>query len=357
MPFEIVRNDITVMQVDAIVNPASRSPVIGYGCDAGIHQKAGPPLLQARQKLGCIEVGQAAATRGYGLPARYVLHAVGPVWQGGSHGEEQLLRQCYDNTLALALRRGCRSVAFPLLGAGNHGFPTEVAMQIAIAACSSFLMQHEMQIYLVVFNRSAFTLSEKLFHSVASYIDEHYILSKTLTEYNIPEKQGSSAPLQLQRDMERRRLLRYRHSLEEMSVCEAMPAAPPAPAATAPAKDLKTLLEHTDAGFSETLLRLIDRSGKKDSAIYKKANVDRKLFSKIRSNPGYKPSKSTALAFAVALELDLDETLDLIGRAGYTLTRSSKFDIIVQFFIETKQYDIYKINLALFQFDQRLLGE
>ena len=357
MPFEIVRNDIVNMQVDAIVNTANPKPIIGYGCDAGIHKKAGPELLQAREKIGAIGVGQVAITPGFDLDAEYVLHAVGPIWQDGTHNEEKLLRQCYDKALSLAWEYKCESIAFPLLSAGNHGFPKALALQIAIAAFSSFLMEHEMQIYLVVFSDDAFALSEKLFHSVASYIDENYILDKKLDEYGVADKRDvrEAELMQIRRALERQRNLRYQQELLADEECVVQSVAMGVDE-DASAYDLADLLDETDAGFSETLLLLIDRTGKKDSEIYKKANVDRKLFSKIRNNKNYKPSKSTALAFAIALELDLDETKDFIGRAGFALTHSSKFDIIVEYFIKKRNFNIHEINLALFEFDQSLLG-
>jgi len=357
MPFEIVRNDITNMQVDAIVNTANPNPIIGYGCDAGIHKKAGPELLAARKQIGAIGVGQVAITPGYKLDAEYVIHAVGPIWQDGKHNEESLLRQCYDRALEVAVEHNCESIAFPLLSAGNHGFPKAKALQIAITSFSTFLMEHDMQIYLVVFSNDAFVLSEKLFHSVASYIDENYILDKKLDEYGVTNKRDvqEAELLQIRRALERQQNLRYQQELFEQSVCAA-PSAAFGTVEKASDSDLAGLLDETDAGFSETLLRLIDRTGEKDSTIYKRANVDRKLFSKIRNNKNYKPSKTTALALAVALHLDLDETKDFIGRAGFALTHSSKLDIIVEYFILKKNFDINEINLTLFEFDQSLLG-
>ncbi|MBQ3223439.1 MAG: macro domain-containing protein [Clostridia bacterium] len=351
MPFEIVRNDITKMQVDAIVNAANPRPLVGYGCDAGIHKKAGPQLLEARKKIGDIYVGQAAITPGFGLDAKYVIHAVGPVWQGGGHDEETLLRRCYDSALALAVRHKCESVAFPLLSAGNHGVPKPLALQTAIAAFSAFLMDHEMQIYLVVFGQQAFGLSEKLVQSVQSFIDENYIRETTLAEYGFADKNSMRqlGRAQIQSALEQQRRRRYKQALaDEMAMA-------PAPSASK-SGGLTELLEGLDAGFSETLLRLIDRSGKKDAEVYKRANVDRKLFSKIRNNPQYRPSKTTALAFAIALELSLEETRDLIGRAGYALSRSSKGDVIVEYFITRGEYDIFAINETLFAFDQSTLG-
>lgn len=344
MPFEILRNDITKMEADAIVNSANPRPIIGLGTDSSIHAAAGPELLAARQKIGPIAPGEAAITPAFRLNAKYVIHTVGPVWDGGSYGEEQLLRSCYDKSLRLALEHGCKSIAFPLIATNNYGFPREKALQIAVAAFSAFLMEHEMQIYLVVFNRSAFTLSEKLFDNITSYIDQHYVDEWEKATYG-PD--GNTRRLRNRRRMD---LELYSAScvMEGMAPCEAAPAPKPA--------SLSELLEQVDAGFSDTLLKLIDASGQKDSAIYKKAHVSKQHFSKIRNNPQYKPNKETAIAFALALELDVAGTNDLIGRAGYTLSNSSKFDLIIRYFIERKQYDIVQINLALYEFDQTLLG-
>ena len=156
MPFEIVRNDITHMRVDAIVNTANPKSVIGLGVDSTIHEKAGPDLLAAREKIGAIEVGCAAITPGFRLQAKYVIHTVGPIWDGGGCQEEILLRCCYDNSLQLAEEHGCHSIAFPLISTGAYGFPRDRALQIAISAFSAFLLEHDMQIYLVVFDQKSF---------------------------------------------------------------------------------------------------------------------------------------------------------------------------------------------------------
>ena len=353
MPFEIVRNDITNMCVDAIVNTANPNPVIGWGTDSRIHEKAGWRLLRARKKIGAIAVGSAAITPAFGLDAKYVIHTVGPVWRGGAFGEETLLRSCYENSLKLALQHGCQSVAFPLISTGNYGFPKDKALQIAISAFSSFLLEHEMAIYLVVFDRAAFQLSEKLFQSVASYIDENYVQAWEHTSWGRTEEN---------------RRTNIRKSRREMDICESMdmpelpvpraPMAAPkaAPMAASKAVSLEDMLKQEDAGFTETLLNLIDKSGKKDSEIYKKALLAKQHFSKIRNNPHYKPTKPTAIALALALELDLAQTKDLIGRAGYALTNSSKFDLIIRYFIEQGKYNVVEINTILFEFDQSLLG-
>ena len=343
MPFEIVRNDITQMTVDAIVNTANPKPVVGSGTDTMIHKKAGPELLAARQKIGSIDTGCAAITPAFDLQAKYVIHTVGPVWDGGSYGEEALLRNCYDNSLKLAMEHCCKSIAFPLISTGNYGFPKDRALQIAISAFSAFLLEHEMQIYLVVFDRTSFKLSEKLFQSVASYIDEHYVDDCEIAAYGAaPENRRR---IRRRRDWE----LEERMVVEECTPCYSMPMAP------SKAMSLDDMLKQADAGFTETLLKLIDKTGKKDSEIYNKANVSRQHFSKIRNNPEYKPTKQTALAFAIALELNIEETQDLIRRAGYTLSNSSKFDVIIRYFIESGNYNIMDINTTLFEFDQMLL--
>ena len=337
MPFEIVRNDIVNMQVDAVVNTANPNPVIGSGVDSGIHKKAGHELLVARQKIGCIDFGDAAITPGFDLDARYVIHTVGPVWEDGSHREEQILSSCYRNSLTLAKEHECESIAFPLIATGNYGFPKPLALQIAVREISTFLLENEMQVYLVVFGREAFALSEKLFKSVNSYIDENYIRSKKLDEYGTESMYGSRLETRRIREQE----------CADMSVGAAIPM---------DSDDWGQLINDLDAGFSETLLQLIDRTGKKDSEIYKKANVDRKLFSKIRNNMDYRPSKTTALAFAFALELDVEETKDFISRAGFALSHSSKFDVIVEYFLVNRNYNVFELNEVLFAFDQPLVG-
>ena len=333
MPLEIIRNDITAMAVDAIVNAAKESLLGGGGVDGCIHRAAGPQLLEECKTLGGCKTGDAKITRAYRLPSKYVIHTVGPVWNGGGFGEREKLVSCYRNSLALAQAHGCETVAFPLISSGIYGYPKDQALRVAVDTIGEFLLQNDMTVYLVIFDRAAYQIGSKLFSDIAAYIDDHYVQAHT--DY---------------------RRSRMRNVAEDRCYEMAMPmmAAECAPAPAA--KSLDDLLIHLDAGFSETLLKLIDRSGKKDSEIYKKANVDRKLFSKIRNNPDYKPSKTTVLAFAVALELNLAETKDFLARAGFALSHSSKFDVIIEYFIKQKKYDIFEINEALFAFDQSLLG-
>lgn len=353
MPFEIVRNDIVNMQVDAIVNTANPNPIVGSGADSGIHTKAGRELLAARQKIGRIEFGTAAITPGFQLDASYVIHTAAPVWRGGDHNEEKILASCYRESMELAKKQKCGSIAFPLLATGNYGFPKALALQIAVREISSFLLENEMQIYLVVFGGDAFALSEKLFKSVSSYIDENYVQSKTLDEYGVygVRSRGTHTPVEGRQGLNERF---PEKSLLFQSTAECLREA--AGALPKDIKDWGQVLTKLDAGFSETLLQLIDQTGKKDSEIYKKANIDRKLFSKIRNNRNYKPSKTTALAFAFALELNLEQTRDFIGRAGFVLSHSSKFDVIVEYFIVNENYNVFELNEVLFAFDQPLIG-
>jgi hypothetical protein len=329
MPLEIVRNDITKMAVDAIVNAAKESLLGGGGVDGCIHRAAGPELLAECRMLGGCRTGEAKITGAYRLPCRYIIHTVGPVWNGGKYGEREQLASCYRTSLALAKEHGCETVAFPLISSGIFGYPKDQALRVAVDTIGEFLLHNDMTVYIVIFSRTAYQISSKLFADIAEYVDDHYVDAHT--------------------DSQRERLRR-------MSVLESRTLSADAAAAPMAVGGLDSLLAHLDAGFSETLLKLIDRSGKKDAEVYKKANVDRKLFSKIRNNPDYKPSKPTAVAFAIALELSLPETRDLIARAGYALSPSSKFDVIIEYFIMQRDYDIFKINEALFAFDQSLLG-
>ena len=329
MPLEIVRNDITKMKVDAIVNAANETLLGGGGVDGCIHRAAGPELLAECRTLGGCKTGDAKITGAYRLPCRYIIHAVGPVWNGGKYGEREQLASCYRTSLALAKEHGCETVAFPLISSGIFGYPKDQALRVAVDTIGEFLLHNDMTVYIVIFSRTAYQISNKLFADIAEYVDDHYVDAHT--------------------DSQRERLRR-------MSALESRTLSADAAAAPMAVGGLDSLLAHLDAGFSETLLKLIDRSGKKDAEVYKKANVDRKLFSKIRNNPDYKPSKPTAVAFAIALELSPPETRDLIARAGYALSPSSKFDVIIEYFIRQKKYDIFEINEALFAFDQSLLG-
>ena len=338
MPFEIVRNDITKMDVDAIVNSANPHVLIGAGVDSAIHEAAGPELFEARRLIGDIPVGAAVATPGFKLNADYVIHTVGPVWRGGTEQEKQRVKECYKNSLELAHEKGCKSIAFPLISTGTYGFPKAEALGIAVSIVSEFLLQHDMNVFLVVYDPKAYALSEKLFSAVTEYIDDNYI-----EEHHIKNNQG------------RRRQEVDVGYYEPMGSLVRVNEEYDAYSSKAE-RNLDDLIDELDETFSQSLLRHIDEKNKSDVEVYKKANVDRKLFSKIRSNKDYRPSKVTAIAFALALELNLDETKDLIGRAGFALSHSNKFDIIIEYFIDQENYNVFEINEVLFGFDQVLLG-
>ena len=336
MPIQIIRNDITKMDCDAIVNAANPSLLGGGGVDGAIHRAAGPQLVQECRTLGGCLTGEAKITGAYRLPCRYVIHTVGPVWQDGTNQEEEKLQACYRNSLRLAKEYHCESVAFPLISAGAYGYPREQALQIAVSEICRFLTENEMMVYLVVFDRDSFCLSKKLVQDIAEYIDERY------------------ADTHFAANQSRRFLHPPRDTREAKAL---QPAADYAAAAQpAPPLALSDLFDQIDESFSQMLLRKIDEKQMTDAACYKKANVDRKLFSKIRTNPQYKPKKTTAIAFAIALELPLNETKELLMKAGYALSHSSKFDLIIEYFINRKEYDVFLINEALFEFDQPLLG-
>lgn len=377
MPFEIIRNDITKMQVDAIVSIADINSVIGVSTESEIHAKAGPMLRLARQLTGRIKVGKARMTTAFRLPAKYIIHTVAPIWIDGEHKEAYQLKQCYNSSLTLALQHKCETIALPLISKEDHGFPSQLAFQIAVGAIREFLLEHEMLVYLVVLEEDATALSEQQIEIVQMYIDaaayqnyrEEYGLTvrrdRETTQSRFTEQEVSTLAIpfdkiKLHDDIQ----LRPYPSAESRSgsASNTYHARILFPGTARPSywtdtEELSSMLQETDTGFSETLLNLIDLSGRKDSDVYKRANVNRRLFSKIRNNPQYKPSKETALAFAIALELDLEETKDFIGRAGYALSRSSKFDIIIEYFITHRRYDIYEINLMLFEFHQGHLGE
>ena len=331
MPLHIVRNDITTMKVDAIVNAAKESLLGGGGVDGAIHRVAGPELLAECRTLGGCKTGQAKITKGYRLPAKFVIHTVGPIWRGGSHGERELLVSAYRSSLEVALAHQCETVAFPLISSGVYSYPKDQALKVAVDTIGDFLLAHDMTVYLVIFDRAAYTIGGKLFTDIAAYIDDFYVDAHTDS-----------------REIQCRRMAMASMPMEES---ECMPA----PCATAPS-GLDVALSKLDESFSQMLLRKIDERGMTDAQCYKKANIDRKLFSKIRSDVHYKPSKPTAMAFAIALELPLEEAQEMLGKAGFAFSHASKFDIIVEYFIARRNYNIFEINEALFAFDQSLLG-
>lgn len=359
MPLKIVRNDITKMNVDAIVNAANTSLLGGGGVDGCIHRAAGPDLLEECRMLHGCQTGNAKITNGYRLPCKYVIHTVGPIWLDGKHQEQKLLESCYDTSLNLAKEYGCESVAFPLISSGIYGYPKDQALKVAVDIIGNFLLENEMTVFIVIFDRKAYQISGKLFADITAYIDDRYVKEHSDSR---EEQRWRSEPL-----------------IGEScfgSAVERMEAKPSYNAISS--RTLEDALNQIDESFSEMLLRKIDESDMTDMQCYKKANIDRKLFSKIRSNKFYKPSKTTVLAFArrtvirrirctgaskttvlafaLALELPIAEMQDMLGKAGFTLSRSSKFDIIVEYFVEQGNYNVYEINEALFAFDQSLIG-
>ncbi len=362
MPFQIIRNDITKVKADAIVNTANPKPRVGSGTDSAIYAAAGQEqLLAARKKIGEIAPGDAAYTEAYQLDARYIIHTAGPVWIDGTHGEREVLRSCYARSLNLAAELRCESVAFPLIASGVYGFPKDEALQIALSEISRFLMTHEMKVLLVVFGRKALQLSERLVGSIAQYIDDHAERRLYEEEYGADE---SSRRLRNLRPREERWEAPFFDAvphetdtaLEEAEEANAGPA-PGDPLPSLSGKSLDEVLGGKSETFQQRLLKLIDASGMTDVAVYKKANIDRKVFSSIRCKPDYKPKKKTALAFAIALELDLPTTRDLLSRAELAFSPSSQFDLIVSYFITNKKFNIFEINAALFQYGQPILGE
>ena len=393
MPFEIIRNDITRVKADAIVNTANPRPLIGAGTDTAIYQAAGEKeLLAERRKIGDIPPGGSAATKAFRLQARYVIHTVGPIWRGGDKGERELLKKAYEGALQLANSLSCESIAFPLLSAGSYGFPRDEALQIALSCFNRFLLQHEMLITLVIFDEDSFVISSRLYDDIEEFISNRQAREMERRYYGwerpgtiIEEavrrprealrKSDDSEP---QKEVRRRKGMpgkesprpepkkaREKRAEEEEPFQDAsflMPsmAALAAPVTASPPlnfdRSLEEVLRDRKATFSERLLQLIDERGLDDVTVYKKANVDRRVFSRLR-RPQYQPKKETAIAFSLALELDLEEMQDLLSRAQYALNPSSSFDLIIMYFVSHRDYDMDKINAALFQYHQPVLGQ
>ncbi len=356
MPLQIIRNDITKLTCDAIVNAANSSLLGGGGVDGAIHKAAGKGLLLECMKLGGCKVGQAKITGGYNLSCKYVIHTVGPKWHGGTNGERELLESCYRESLRLALEHDCQSVVFPLISSGIYGYPKDQALKVAVDCITEFLIEHDMLVYIVVFDKSSFKISEKLFTDIAAFIDDKYVDTHFIFRRTQRDAWGESAVLGTTELVRSDEPVQVALSSEELREDEISTSEKNSFQTQAPSISLEEMLKQEDESFSQALLRKIDERGMTDSECYKKANVDRKLFSKIRSDIHYHPSKTTAIAFAVALELNLDETNDLLQRAGFALSHSSKFDIIIEYFITNGNYNVFEINEALFAFDQALLG-
>ena len=336
MPYEIIRQDITRMQVDAIVDPTDYMFSGSGGTDARIHFAAGPELRKVCDGLPLLKEGEVAVTEGFRLPCKYIIHTFGPIWQGGSFDERNQLVACYRNALQAANERSCESIAFPLISSGTFGFPKDKVLRIALDTITSFLMSHDMMVYLLVYDKTSYEISKKLQKDIDAFIDEHYI------------------------DRQQLKFDPYTYTyVPKEKAADQSPAVPAPHAETAPAKPSKTLeeaLSQKHESFSDALLRLITSSGMSDAECYRKANITKQHFSKIRSNAHYQPTKQTVLAFAVVLRLSLEETKKLLEKAGLALSSSNQADIIVEYFITTKKYDLNEINEVLYQYDQKCLG-
>lgn len=413
MPLNIIRNDITRVSADAIVNTANPEVAIGYGVDSSIYDAAGAEdLLKERAKIGPMRPGQAAWTPAFALDAKYIIHTVGPAWQGGAYGEFDDLASCYKESLRIADELKCESIAFPMISTGTYGFPKDKALQIAIREISSFLFTHDMNVYMVVYDKESFVISGKAFSQIRTYIEEKDVrvppreeLERrgernvtTKREFRRMEARESRLRSLRERYLEQRRRRKLEREADQF--LEEKLEAPSAPKAGGgfredadvmfdmspdestmqvfdedlesaslsessaafdeemfiEARGLDGIVGETGETFQQMLFRLIDRKGLKDPDVYKRANIDRKLFSKIRSNPNYKPKKNTVLAFAVALELNLDETVDLLRSAGYAFMPSSKSDLIVSYCIVHKIYNIFDINTYLFDYEEPILA-
>ena len=352
MPFKIVRNDITHVKADVIVNTANPKPIYASGTDLVIYQAAGADeLLAERKKVGCIERGDIAVTGAYALNAKYIIHTVGPVWVDGMHKEFETLESCYEKSLQKALELGCDSIAFPLISTGVYGFPKDKALQIAVSVFSRFLLKNDMQIILVVFDKKSFQLSGQLVGEIDSFIDANYIRQKRRTEYLRRPFSRSRTESNITYDSEvYEECSRYTEAEEretELLMSIPMPEK---------AMSLEEELENVGMSFHDKLFELIGESGMDNKDVWKRANLDRKHFSKIQCDEKYHPKKKTVMALCIALELDLEQAKDLLSRADWAFSPSSKVDLIVQKAIIDKQYDIYQLNLVLFQYTNEILG-
>lgn len=378
MPFQIVRNDITKMHVDAIVNTANPMPGYGAGIDSAVYEAAGKDkLLAKRHGIGPIEPGTSVITDGYNLPAKFIIHTVGTAWQGGKAGEEDIIRSCYRSVFDVAVNNNIVSLAIPLLASGSYGFPKGIALRIALSEIEAFMSESDMNVYLVVFDEKSVSLSSELYGDIDEYINDNYVEEKNQEEY--PDSYGrnervrrgpeyvaggfasavSSVPGFFKANKTEKRKRKeaelFEESAEDLEELSSLDMCLSAPQLDEE-RSLEDVVKNLDKTFMELVFSFADAKGLTDVEVQKKANLDRKAFSKLKCGTTKNPSKSTALALAVALELDLDDTQDLLSRAGLALSPCSKQDVIVQYFIEKEAYDIYEINVALFEHGEQLLG-
>ncbi len=393
MPFQIIRNDITKMKVDAIVNTANPEPIYGPGIDTAVYEAAGgEKLLAKRREIGVIKAGCSAITEGFDLPAKYIIHTVGTPWRGGSNGEEEIIRSCYKSVFKIAAENDIKSLAIPLLASGSYGFPKGIALRVALSETERFLGEHDIDLYLVVFDEESVNLSSELFGDIDEYINNNYVEEKSVEEYDDtpkgrPERPAASASMAFMalgssamlspysESKPRRSRKRFGAAKKESSgimepdgldtdgspyfleeSCGSDNAALQTSGDALSARSLDEVISDLDKTFMELVFSFADQKGISDVDVQKKANLDRKAFSKLKCGTTKNPSKNTALAFAIALELNLDETKDLLSRAGFALSPCSKTDVIVKYFIEREAYDIFAVNVALFEHGEQILG-
>lgn len=333
MPLLIIRQDITRISCDAIVNTTNRRMIPGGSVDAAIHKAAGPELLMSCMLHGGLQVGEVKVSPGFNLPCKIVIHTVGPKWKGGTENEKETLAMCYKNVLNKAIEEKMESIAIPLLSSGTYRFPKKMVLRIAVDTITDFLMDHEINVYLVVYDKESYTFSKKLFNNIQDYIFDNY-----------KEEDAIFERTRIRRSAIRAKRFNDSESLYSMSI--------------KPPKDwgLTELMKQMDDNFAVTLLKLIDLKGMTDLECYKKANISKQTWYKIMNDANYRPSKPTVIAFAISLKLTLAETKHLLETVGFALSRSSKFDIIIEYFITKGVYDICTINETLFEFDQPCLG-
>ncbi len=384
MAFRIVRNDITKMQTEAIVNTANEQPAVGTGCDTAIYKAAGKRKLLAyrKEQIGFVPQGEVFITPGFALKAKYIIHAVSPYYVDGKEGEEEKLRSCYRKSLQLAKEHGIRSIAFPLISTGGFGYPKEEGMRIAADEINAFLLENKMEVFLVVFDEKAKKLGKRLDPKLEEYIDRHYVEEKTEEEYREEQRarrfkeDRDSTTLILPREETTLVLRRdetttifpgasakipvdaesaaYGSKKKRLSGSQGF-LAKPGSRDEEPFLDfeseheskLKERMRHLSDTFSQYLMYLISDKGMENADVYKRAIVDKKIFSKIKNNTDYHPQKLTALCLCIGAKLNLDETKDLLARAGYALSPCDKTDIIFSYFIENGIYDMIELDIQL----------
>lgn len=354
MAFEIIRNDITRVKADVLVNSANPAPIYASGTDKAIYTAAGAAdLLNERRKIGELECGQVGVTPAFKLNANYIFHTVGPVWQGGKAGELELLASCYRNCLEKAEELHCESIAFPLISTGVYGFPKDRALQVALSVISSFLMTHDLRVILVVFDRSSYVLSSNVFHEVQDFIEEQQV------QFSMDKEYGACGESCLSSTRGRPRRRTDREMRMEASRPAKVPSAPPEPVlgSVFSANSVEDILAQKKQSFSQRLTRMMDEKGLDPVEVYHRANLTRQHFHKILNKEGYLPKKNTIYALAMALNLNLEQTTELLTSAGLAFSPDSDFDRVIQFLILKQRYNIVMdVNPVLFQYDLPLLG-